>query len=110
MSNQLPDESWQAVVNSEAKAYHAGHPRDSVFGAFVAGARSERNRQAVRDTPIIGVSQWKEQMSAAQRGNIRIDPSKFTTLEEHVAYLELTVEALSRAVQPAINCNPQRGL
>lgn len=109
MRNQLPDESWQAVVNSEAKAYYDGHPYDSVFGAFVAGACAERNRQTVRATPRVSVGQWKEQMLVTQRGNTRIDPSEFTTLEEHVAYLELTVEALTRAVQPAISASTRFG-
>ena len=106
------DQAWNNAV-SEAAAKHSALrtslpdalDRTALEDAFVLGAIFENKRVEQLAKSQLSVAQLKETM----RGNHRVNPATFSSWEEHVAYLELSLEALRQSVQPAINSSMRFG-
>lgn len=106
------DQAWNNAVR-EAAAKHSALrtslpdalDHTALEDAFALGAIFENKRVEQLAKSQLSVAQLKETM----RGNHRVNPATFSSWEEHVAYLELSLEALRQSVQPAINSSMRFG-
>lgn len=106
------DQAWSNAVGEAAEKHSAlriktpgALDRTALEDAFMLGAMFENKRVEQLAKSQLSVAQLKENM----RGNHRVNPATFSSWEEHVAYLELSLEALRQSVQPAITSSMRFG-